>query len=76
LAAAWGIILLLHVAAPEDPAAAGQAASASWQEVAFLRQETAIIAQLSDSDENRPAPPANPAALKPRSSRRVKPSIG
>jgi hypothetical protein len=76
LAAAWGIILLLHVTAPEEPAGAGQVASASRQDFAFLRQETEIIAQLSDSEENRPAPPPQPAALKPRSSRRVKQFIG
>jgi hypothetical protein len=76
LAAAWGIILLLNVTAPEDTAATGQVASVSRQDFAFLRQETEIIARLSDFEENRPAPAPRPAALKPRSSRRVKQFIG
>jgi hypothetical protein len=76
LAAAWGIILLLHVTAPNDPAAAGQAASASWQGFALLRQETEMIAQLSASEESRPAPAPPPAATQPRSSRRMKQFVG
>jgi hypothetical protein len=76
LAAAWGIILLLNVTAPEEPPVVGQLASASWQDLAFLRQETEMIAQLAGSEENRPAPPPQPAALKPRGCRRVKPSVG
>lgn len=76
LAAAWGIIFLLRVTAPDDPAAAGGAASASWQNFAILRQETEIIAQLSASEESRPAPPPRPAAPQPRSSRRLKQSVG
>jgi hypothetical protein len=76
LAAAWGIIFLLHVTAPDDSAGGRQTASASWEDFAFLRQETEIIAQLSDSEENRPAPPSQPVAPQPRSSRRVKQSVG
>jgi hypothetical protein len=76
LAAAWGIIFLLSVTAPDEPAAAGRNASASWQSFAFLRQETEIIAQLSGDDESRRTPPPPPAATKPRSSRRVKQSVG
>jgi hypothetical protein len=76
LAAAWGIILLLHVASPSEPGAAGSGAPASWQDFAFLRQETEIIAQLSESEESRPAPPPPPAVTKPRSSRRMKQSVG
>ena len=77
LAAAWGIILLLNVASPDEPApAGGQVASASWQNFAILRQETEIIAQLSGSEENHPVPAPPPAATQPRGSRRVKQSIG
>jgi hypothetical protein len=76
LAAAWGIILLLNVTAPEETAATGQVASASRQDFAFLRQETEIIARLSEFEENRVAPAPRPAALKPRSSRHVKQCIG
>jgi len=76
LAAAWGIILLLNVTALEEKSATGQVASASRQDFAFLRQETEIIARLSDFEENRPSPAPSPAALQPRSSRRVKQFIG
>jgi hypothetical protein len=76
LAAVWGFILLLSVTTPEEPSARGQKSSAPWQSFAFLQQETEIIAQLSGADESRQAPPPPPAATKPRSSRRVKQSIG
>jgi hypothetical protein len=76
LAAAWGIIFLLNVSTPDQPAGAAQVASASWQQFAFLRQETEIIARLSETEENRAAPPVQPAAPKPRSSRSVKLSVG
>ncbi len=76
LAVAWGIIFLLSAATPGEPGEVGRKASASWQSFAFLQQETEIIAQLSGADESRPAPPPPPAATKPRSSRRVKQSIG
>jgi hypothetical protein len=72
LAAAWGIIILLHVAAPGDSAEKGKTALASWQDFAFLRQETEIIALLTDPEESRPAP----TPPQPRSSRRVKQAIG
>jgi hypothetical protein len=72
LAAAWGIILLLNVTAPDDPSAPARAASVSWQDFAFLRQETEMIAHLSDPEEYHSAPPPEPPALKPRSSRNVK----
>jgi hypothetical protein len=75
LAAAWGFIFLLHLTTPDDPASR-QAGSASWQSFAFLQQESEIIAQLSAPEESRPAPAPPPAATKPRSSRRVKQSIG
>ncbi|HTA30971.1 MAG TPA: hypothetical protein VK731_10820 [Candidatus Cybelea sp.] len=76
LAAAWAIILLLHITAPGESGAAGTGSSASWQNFAFLRQETELIARFSDSEEKRPAASAPPAATKPRSSRRMKQSIG
>jgi hypothetical protein len=76
LAAAWVIILLLHVSAPGEPGTAGNGSSASWQSFAFLQQETEIIAQLSGEEDNRPAPLPPPAATKPRSSRRLKQSVG
>ena len=76
LAAAWGIIFLLSVSAADEPAATGRKASASWQSFAFWQQETEMIAQLSGTEESRPAPPPQPAATQPRSSRRMKQSIG
>jgi hypothetical protein len=76
LAAAWGIIFLLYVTAPDEPGVAGKTASGSWQSFAMLQKETEIIAQLSGSEESRPAPPSQPAATQPRSSRRVKQSVG
>ncbi len=76
LAAAWGFIFLLIVATPHEPAAVGQKAPASWQSFAFLQQETEIIAQLSGDDESHRTPPPPPAATKPRSTRRVKQSVG
>jgi hypothetical protein len=75
LAAAWAFIFLMHLTTPDDPSSR-QGGSASLQSFAFLQQETAIIAQLSAPEANRPAPPPPPAATKPRSSRRVKQSIG
>ena len=76
LAAAWGIIFLLSATSPEEPAEARQAVPAPGWAFAMLRQETEIIAQLSGSEENRPALPPQPAALKPHSRRRVQQSIG
>jgi hypothetical protein len=76
LAVAWGIILLLSAATPGEPGAAGRKASASWQSFAFLQRETEMIAQLSGADEVRRTPPPPPAAPQPRSSRRVKQSVG
>jgi hypothetical protein len=46
------------------------------QTFALLRQETEIIAQLTASEETRPVPPPQDAAPQPRSSRRVKQSVG
>ena len=76
LAAAWGIILLLTFTAPEETSTPGHADPSSRRDFAFLRQETEIIARLSDFEENRPAPAPQPPALKPRSSRRVHQCIG
>jgi len=76
LAAAWGIILLIYVTAPGEPGSVATGSSSSWNNLAFLRQEAEIIARLSDADENRPAPSPPPSATRPRSSRRVKLSVG
>jgi hypothetical protein len=76
LAAAWGVILLLTITAPDEGAASGRGATSARQAFAMLKEETAIIAQLSVSDESRPVPPPQPAAPQPRSSRRLKQSIG
>jgi hypothetical protein len=76
LAAAWGVILLLTVTAPDERAAGGRGATSARQAFAMLQEETEIIAQLSVSEESRPAPPPQPAAPQPRSSRRLRQSVG
>jgi len=77
LAVAWGIILLLSAATPGEPAAVGRKTFDAWQSFALLQKETEIIAQLSSPDEiRRPPPSPPPAATQPRSSRRVKQSVG
>src|SRR5580658_5611090 len=50
LAAAWGIIFLLTVTAPDDPAVAGPPGASTRQAFAMLQREVEIIAQLSGSE--------------------------
>jgi hypothetical protein len=76
LAAAWGVILLLQVSAPDDSPVGGQIASASWQNLNYFQQEAAIMARLADKDESQPDPAPSKAVIKPRSSSRPRQSVG
>jgi hypothetical protein len=65
LAAAWGVVFLLHFAAPSGSASVS-VKPMDWQTFARLQHELEMTVELPD------APPAQPAYQRPRSCRRTK----
>jgi hypothetical protein len=76
LGAAWVVILLLHVTAPEEPRLAHNSYAPASESIAIMRQQSLIMAQLLGSMENGPASPALPSAPKPRSERALEQLVG
>ncbi|MGD1084582.1 MAG: hypothetical protein ABSA47_07515 [Verrucomicrobiota bacterium] len=76
LAAAWVVILLLHLTAPDEPRLARSSYSQTPQSIAIMRQQELIMAQLLSSMENDFSSPALPAAPKPRGERDLKQLVG
>jgi hypothetical protein len=76
LAAAWAVILLLHVTAADGPRLARNPYGQTRQSIAIMQQRTLMMAQLLGSMENDASFPALPASPKPRSERPLKQLVG
>jgi hypothetical protein len=70
LAAAWVVIFLLHVTAPDEPRLARSSSSATTMSFAKMQEQTLMMAQLLGQPDQADAgdvPAALPAPPKPRS---------
>jgi hypothetical protein len=76
LAAAWVLIFLLHLTAPDDPRVAGNGSPMTIQTLATMREQTLIMAQLLGTLDDGDQPPTAIAPPKPRTERARKERIG
>jgi hypothetical protein len=67
LAAAWVVIFLLHLSAPDKPRFARVSSPMTIQSLAKMHEQTLLMAQLLGSLDDGDQPAALPPAPKPRS---------
>jgi hypothetical protein len=67
LAAAWVLILLFHVATPDNPRLARSSSPMTFQSLAMMQRQTLAMEQLLGPLDSGDPPAAPPAEPKPRS---------